>query len=184
MKRTYKRYTKEMLEPLVKSSYSIIEILKKLNMEDNGGNRTTIKTKMKKFDLDNKHFIGKHHALGKKALNRLDWKDVLVIKRTTSKREDAFRLRRSLIESGREYKCEICRSEPVWMCSELRLHVDHKNGNHSDNRPDNLRFLCPNCHSQTDNFCGSTGMTDVDNINRYGRQQYYKYKDDKKSQKA
>lgn len=163
-----------MLEPLIKSSRSIVEVLKKLNMEDNGGNRYTIKNKIKLFKLDNTHFTGKHHGLGKKALNRLDWKDVLVIRRTSAKREDAFRLRRALIESGREYKCEICKSEPMWMLSELRLHVDHRNGNCSDNRPNNLRFLCPNCHSQTENFCGTTGMTDIDNINRYSRQRYNK----------
>jgi len=37
-----------------------------------------------------------------------------------------------------------------WLGSELTLEIDHMNGRYSDNRPENLRFLCPNCHSQTE----------------------------------
>lgn len=55
---------------------------------------------------------------------------------------------------GREYKCEECKLS-TWNSKELKLQVDHINGIHYDNRPENLRFLCPNCHSQTDTFCGS-----------------------------
>jgi len=53
------------------------------------------------------------------------------------------------------------------MCKELRLQIDHKNGIWKDNREKNLRFLCPNCHSQTAGYCGSMGFTDVCNANRY-----------------
>lgn len=154
-----------MLEPLVKSSYSIVEVLKKLDMKDNGGNRYTVKRKIKKFGLDYNHFTGKYHLLGKKALNRSPWQDIL-IKKTSLKKEDAFRLRRALIESGRPYECEICHLGPLWQNKEMRIHVDHKNGETNDNTPENLRFLCPNCHSQTPNFAGTRGFTDVDNVNR------------------
>jgi DNA-binding CsgD family transcriptional regulator len=34
------------------------------------------------------------------------------------------------------------------------LQIDHQNGDHADNRKENLRELCPNCHSQTDTYCG------------------------------
>lgn len=156
-----------MLEPLIKSSYSIIEVLKKLNMSDHGGNRYTIKKKAKKFGISIDHFTGKRHLLGKKSLNRKPWNEVLVIKKNKSKREDAYRLRRALIESGREYKCSKCGSNSIWQNKELRLQVDHIDGNRFDNRPRNIRFLCPNCHSQTDNFCKSQGLTDIDNIRKY-----------------
>lgn len=47
-----------------------------------------------------------------------------------------------------EYKCSICGQDPVWNGKELTLILDHKNGICSDNRLDNLRWVCPNCNQQ------------------------------------
>lgn len=51
-------------------------------------------------------------------------------------------------------ECEECGAGPVWNGKPLVLQIDHKNGTSHDNRLENLRILCPNCHSQTDNFAG------------------------------
>ena len=58
-----------------------------------------------------------------------------------------------LTKIGREYKCEGCGIGSEWNNKKLTLQVDHINGINYDHRPENLRFLCPNCHSQTDTFC-------------------------------
>lgn len=52
------------------------------------------------------------------------------------------------------YKCACCDNNGFWQNKELRLQVDHINGDHNDNRLENLRFLCPNCHAQTETFAG------------------------------
>ncbi len=52
-----------------------------------------------------------------------------------------------------EYKCKICGCGNDWCDKILILQLDHINGIRNDNRLENLRFLCPNCHSQTETFC-------------------------------
>lgn len=51
-----------------------------------------------------------------------------------------------------EYKCALCGNDGIWNSKELVLQLDHINGIYNDHRLENLRFLCPNCHSQTETF--------------------------------
>ena len=53
-----------------------------------------------------------------------------------------------------EYKCAICGNIGEWNGVSLTLQIDHINGIRNDNRAGNLRWLCPNCHSQTDTYTG------------------------------
>ena len=52
-----------------------------------------------------------------------------------------------------EYKCAEC-GITEWNGKPLSLHLDHINGINNDHRIENLRFLCPNCHSQTNTYAG------------------------------
>lgn len=52
-----------------------------------------------------------------------------------------------------EYKCQKCENIGEWMGEPLKLQIDHINGDNIDHRKENLRWICPNCHSQTDTFC-------------------------------
>lgn len=52
------------------------------------------------------------------------------------------------------YVCSKCGLGDMWQEEELRLELDHINGCHTDNRVENLRWLCPNCHTQTDTHKG------------------------------
>lgn len=51
------------------------------------------------------------------------------------------------------YQCTEC-GISEWQSKPISLHVDHIDGNSDNNFPSNLRLLCPNCHSQTETFCG------------------------------
>lgn len=51
-------------------------------------------------------------------------------------------------------KCAWCGLVDSWNNNPIVLHMDHINGIHDDNRIENLRILCPNCHSQTSTYCG------------------------------
>lgn len=61
--------------------------------------------------------------------------------------------RRYFLGQYSEYKCAIC-GITDWNGKELSLRLDHINGCHNDNRLENLRWICPNCDSQLDTFCG------------------------------
>ena len=71
-----------------------------------------------------------------------------------AKRLPGQRIRQALLELGHPDECADCGTGPVWQGRPLALEVDHVNGDWSDNRPGNVRLLCPNCHAVTDTYCG------------------------------
>jgi hypothetical protein len=146
------KYTKEILEEAVKKSKTVTEVMRHIGMsKTNGGNHTYISKRIKEFDIDISHFVGSAWNTGNVAFNRRSAKDILVLKEIGSYRESAKLLRRSMKESGIDYFCSNCNIKD-WNGKEIVLEVDHIDGNPLDNRIHNLRFLCPNCHSQTKNF--------------------------------
>lgn len=155
-------YSKEMLEERVKDVSSFAGLARNLGLSPQGSNTTQLKIKCVKLGVDTSHFTGSAHSRGQIANNRTLPEKLLTLGNPSNPRIAGKRLTRALVQIGRELKCEECDQPPVWNRKPLTLQVDHRNGRYWDNRPENVRFVCPNCHTQTDTFCSK-------NINNLGR---------------
>lgn len=65
-----------------------------------------------------------------------------------------IRMNRSIVLEQKPEICEECGCGPWHNGQSLMLQVHHKDGDRRNNRLENLQVLCPNCHTQTDNFAG------------------------------
>ncbi|SDK14856.1 HNH endonuclease [Nonomuraea maritima] len=150
----YIKYSREMLAEAAAQSRSVADVLRRLGIKWTGGSHAHISRRLKHFDIDTSHFVGQAHGKGRRPLTLRPYEQVLALRPAGSIREKAPVLRRALREAGVPYACAGCRIGGTWQRKPLTLHVDHINGDWLDNRMENLRFLCPNCHSQTDNYAG------------------------------
>ncbi len=150
----YAKYTREMLEAAVAASTSMAGVLRHLGLGQNGGAHAHLRRRIDRLGIDTGHFLGRGHYRGTTNPRRRPAADVLVQRPADANRESPPRLRRALIELGRPYRCAQCDSDDTWNGRPLTLHVDHVDGCFWDCRAENLRFLCPNCHSQTATYAG------------------------------
>lgn len=166
------KYTKELLQPLVENNKSLAGVIKALGLKLTGSNYVYIKSRIDCLGLDTTHFLGQAANCGSdhKCGNKRTWQEILIHDPNRTMRQHAWVLRRALVESGREYKCEWCGLGNVWNGKPIKLAVDHVEGDWQDNRPEKLRFLCPNCHSQTDGHSGSQNLTDDFTAARFHRE--------------
>ena len=147
------KYTKELLEETAESCCSYMELARKIaGRPVHVSLSHHLKKKCKRLGIDCSHFTGKAHRKGKQANNKLLPDEILVKEKDRVTRRKGSILYRALVEIGRPEKCEECGLETIWNNKPIRLQVDHINGDYQDNTRENLRFLCPNCHSQTNNY--------------------------------
>ncbi len=153
------KYEKESLTLIIKESSSFSEVLRKLGLKCNGGNHRTLTTKITLHSLNTDHFTGQRWAKAQTSETSESIRKIAAKIRRTN--EEVFvenspvtegsRLKKRLIDLGREDKCSTC-GLTTWLDKPITLHVDHINGINNDNRVENLQFLCPNCHQQTDTW--------------------------------
>ena len=149
------KYTKEILEPIVLQSISVAQVLRKLKLRECGSIHAYLSKRIRDLEINTSHFLGRRaNSIIKNYPTKTPWQQLLV-KRTTGGRQKSRRLRRALIELGRAYICESCGLGSQWNNKSITLQINHKNRDWLDDRQENIEFLCPNCHSQTEGWCGS-----------------------------
>ena len=144
--------TKEEFEEAAKQSNSIAGMCRKLDLKPCGGNYRLMHNAIEKFALDTSHFTGQGWNTGLK-FKPFEAKPIEEILIANSSYQ-SFKLKRRLLDEGlKEYKCELC-GLYEWQDNPIPLELHHINGNNRDNRLDNLKLLCPNCHALTDSYRG------------------------------
>lgn len=143
------RHTDSRLRAAVAAASSVKDVVRLLGISQVGGNQTHISRRIAALGIGTGHFARtapRRPGGGRSGLFRL---------RTPEEgRAPGHRLRRGLIDAGVPELCRMCGTGPEWNGRPLTLQVDHISGEWWDDRPQNLRLLCPNCHAVTDTYRG------------------------------
>lgn len=142
----YRLTNQEFLE-LIQRSSSIKDVLIALEYKNTGGgNRVLFRQRCEELGIDwKKEFRTKRWNRTKRTIENTFCENSTAPQTTV---RDWY-----IKGNYSPYCCAICGINS-WLGEELILRLDHINGNHRDSRLENLRWLCPNCDSQQDTYCG------------------------------
>lgn len=139
-------FSDEELKNAVKKSGCLAEVCDMLKLYKCGSTYNVLNRNIVRLNLTTSHWI----SYCRKNSRKWQLEDILVKNSPYLGTNHALK-KRLLNEKQLEYKCSICGIEE-WNGKELSLQLDHINGDRYDNRIENLRLLCPNCHSQTPTY--------------------------------
>lgn len=137
------KYTKEFLEPIVKESLAFTEVLRKLGLQQAGGNHSHIRKVIEREGIDTSHFKGQAWNSGKTFPKKYPIEDYLTGKRYVHSNTLKKRLIKESLLDNKCYECGLTE----WKDTPIPLELHHIDCNHENNNLDNLTILCPNCHA-------------------------------------
>lgn len=141
-----KRWNDDQLRAAVAESRSVRGAIAKLGLIAAGGNYNQIRQRIKELELDTSHMTGQAWNAGLKFDPRphAPLEEVLVANRPSTSHRLKLRLFRAGLKTP---ACELCGWAARAPDGRIPVELDHINGDRTDNRLENLRILCPNCHS-------------------------------------
>lgn len=122
-----------------------------LGLRPAGGNYKSLINSCEKFGITVPRASGKLKTQKAREYSRKSNEEVFTV---NSKYSNRNLIKKRLYKLGIPEECSECGLTTIWNGKPITLQLDHINGIHNDNRIENLRIVCPNCHSQTDTFCG------------------------------
>lgn len=141
----------ERIKEIIPQCINFTEVLKMLSIPRQGNNSNTLKRLLDENNIDYSHFTGRARVYNNTSTSISEYLANRV-KITSGK------LRIKLLTEGlKENKCEIC-GITKWFGKPIVCQLHHIDGNNQNNNLENLQILCPNCHSQTENYCGSANV--------------------------
>jgi hypothetical protein len=158
----------DILQKIINESSTLVEVLEKLGFDGYNGNHRTLRARIIEDNLDTSILEESRKLILSEKLKNLG-KDTKIDNKDIFKENSTYRcgrnLKKRLIENRlKDYKCECCGIGDEWNGIKLSLQLDHINGINDDNRLENLRFICPNCHSQTHTFSGRNASTNKNTV--------------------
>lgn len=143
------KYTKDFLEPIVKSSKTWSEVCRKVGLKPNTGSHSRIIRRARELGVNSEHFVGKKWNLGRHFPDLWKTDEELFVRGSNT---SSHSIKLQLFKRGIKKKaCEECK-RTKWLGQPIPLEVNHINGDKHDNRLVNLEIRCPNCHYFTPNY--------------------------------
>ncbi len=144
----------EAVRKAVSQSNSIRECLVALGLRGAGGNYKALRQACERIGIDVPVCTGDNQTATARNSNRIPLEEILVEHSSYTNRAQ---LKKKLVSAGLlEWRChgKNCTVVGEWNGEPIMLQLEHINGTWNDNRIENLTFLCPNCHSQTETYAG------------------------------